>query len=72
MAKAGRSISEKIDDLKSEIDWFYGDEFVLEEAMERYRKALVLSKTIEEDLDKMKNEIVVIDRDFSQGDSLEK
>ncbi len=65
MAKS-KSISEKITKLKTGVDWFYGDEFKLEEASERYRKLTALAKEIEQDLNEMKNEIKVIAEDFSK------
>ena len=64
-------ISDKIDHLKQSVDWFYGEDFVLEEATEKYREALGLAKEIEHDLDEMKNEIEIIDKDFSR-ESVEK
>ena len=61
-----QKINEKIKKLNDEVEWFYGDEFKLEEASKRYRDATKLVKEIESDLNKLKNEIEVIDEDFSK------
>lgn len=61
-----KNISEKIAELKAGVDWFYADEFKLEEASERYKELTELAKEIEQDLNEMKNEIKVIAEDFSK------
>lgn len=61
-----KNVSEKIAELKVGVDWFYADEFKLEEASERYKKLTELAKEIEQDLNEMKNEIKVIAEDFSK------
>ena len=61
-----KSISDKISELKEGVDWFYSEDFKLEEASERYKALTVLAKEIEQDLDNLKNEIKVIDEDFSK------
>ncbi len=61
-----KNVSEKISDLKTGVDWFYSDDFKLEEAGERYKKLTDLAKEIENDLNEMKNEINVIAKDFSK------
>ena len=52
------------------VDWFYSDEFSLDDAEEKYRKAMELSAEIENDLDNLENKIEVINRDFSDGASI--
>ena len=32
-----KNVSEKIDELKSGVEWFYSDDFKLEEASEKYK-----------------------------------
>jgi len=54
------TIQEKIDELKTLTDWFYGDDFALDEAVGRYKQATKLAHEIEVDLDDMKNEIELI------------
>ena len=61
-----KNVSDKITELKTGVDWFYSDDFKLEEASERYKKLTDLAKEIEKDLNEMKNEINVIAKDFSK------
>lgn len=60
------SLVEKMARLTTMTEWFQSEEFKLEEATERYRELLVLSKEVEEDLTNLKNEIVRIEADFSK------
>ena len=60
-----KKINDKIDELKKGVDWFYSDDFNLDDASERYKKLTTLAKEIESDLVEMKNEISVIKEDFS-------
>ena len=59
-----KSITQKIDELTKSTDWFYSDDFKLEEATRKYREAVQLAKEIEKDLDELKNEITVLAEDF--------
>ncbi|MBR0133882.1 hypothetical protein IJM16_01285 [Candidatus Saccharibacteria bacterium] len=61
-----KNVSEKISELKTGVDWFYSDDFKLEEASDRYKALTNLAKEIEKDLAEMKNEINVIAEDFSK------
>ena len=61
-----KTISDKIADLKTGVDWFYSDDFKLEEASQKYKTLTELAKEIEKDLAEMKNEINVIAEDFSK------
>jgi len=61
-----KNVSEKITELKTGVDWFYSDDFKLDEASERYKELTELAKEIEKDLAEMKNEINVIAEDFSK------
>lgn len=61
-----KTISDKISDLKVGVEWFYSDDFKLEEASEKYKSLTALAKDIEKDLDGLKNEIRVIEEDFSK------
>ena len=60
------SLNQKIEKLDAQVEWFYSDDFKLEEATGKYREALKLSKEIEKDLDELKNEITVLAEDFSK------
>ncbi|MBQ9684292.1 exodeoxyribonuclease VII small subunit [Candidatus Saccharibacteria bacterium] len=66
MTKKDKNVSDKIADLKNGVDWFYSDDFKLEEASEKYKELTALAKEIEKDLAEMKNEIKVIEEDFSK------
>ncbi len=60
------SLNKKIEKLDQEVEWFYSDDFRLEDATDKYKSAVKLAKEIEEDLNKIKNEIEVISEDFSK------
>lgn len=60
------SISKKIDRLKTQVEWFYGEDFDLAEATDKYRGAVELAKEIEQDLSGLKNEIKIIEEDFAR------
>ena len=60
------SLNQKIEKLDGQVEWFYSDEFKLEEASERYKEAVKLAKEIEKDLNELKNEIEVLAEDFSK------
>lgn len=61
-----KSLNQKINELDTQVEWFYSDDFELEEAMDKYRGAVKLAKEIEHDLDSLKNEIEVLEKDFSK------
>ena len=63
---AEKSLNQKIEKLDGEVEWFYSDEFKLENAVERYKDAVELAKEIEKDLKQLKNEIEVLSEDFSK------
>lgn len=61
-----KSINQKIEELDKKVEWFYSDEFKLEEATDKYKTAVKLAKEIEKDLNELKNEIEVLSEDFSK------
>ena len=61
------SINDKITKLNELTQWFYTDEFSLDEAESKYEEAAKLAKEIEKDLDTLKNKIEVINKDFSKS-----
>ena len=65
MSKPEKNLNEKIAELDKKVEWFYSDEFELEEAVPKYKEAAKLAKEIEEDLRTLKNEIEVLSEDFS-------
>lgn len=66
MTSVKKNVSDKIMDLKNGVDWFYSDDFKIDEASKKYRALTDLAKEIEEDLAEMKNEIKIIEEDFSK------
>ena len=60
------SLNQKIEKLDGEVEWFYSDEFKLEEATEKYKQAVKLAKEIEKDLNELKNEIEILSEDFGR------
>lgn len=60
-----KSVGAKIEQLNQNLEWFYGDEFNLEEAANKYQEAAELAKDIEKELETLKNQIEVISKDFS-------
>ena len=61
-----KTINQKIAELDELTNWFYGDDFSLDQATEKYQKATDLAKEIEADLKNLKNKIEVIDKDFAK------
>ncbi len=59
-------LNQKIEKLDNEVEWFYSDDFKIEEAVEKYKGAVELAKEIEKDLESLKNEIEVLSEDFSK------
>lgn len=66
MPKPEKSISEKMKELEETTNWFYSDDFRLEDASEKYKQAIKLADEIEKDLNNLKNEISVIEKDFTK------
>ena len=60
------TLNEKIAALDAQVEWFYSDDFKLEEAVDKYQKAATLAKEIEADLKSLRNEIEVLAEDFSK------
>ena len=66
MTETKLTLSQKIKNLDDEVEWFYSDDFKLEEATAKYKAALTHAKAIEEDLKNLQNEIEVLSEDFSK------
>ena len=66
MAEEKLSLNQKIAKLDKQVEWFYSDDFKLEEATDKYKEAAKLAKDIEKELDELKNEIEVLTEDFSK------
>ena len=61
-----KTLNQKIDELNGQIEWFYSDDFKLEDASGKYKEVVGLAKEIDKDLDELKNEIEVVSEDFSK------
>ncbi len=61
-----KNLNTKITELDEKIEWFYSDEFELSEAIKRFEEVTKLAKEIDADLDKLKNEVKVLAKDFSK------
>ena len=66
MSESKKNLNDKIKELDSRVEWFYSDEFKLEDAVEHYKTAAELAREIEKDLGELKNEIEVLSEDFSK------
>ncbi len=60
-----KSVGAKIEQLNQNLEWFYSDDFKLEDAAKKYQEAAELAKDIEKELETLKNQIEVISKDFS-------
>lgn len=61
-----KSINQKIADLDAAVEWFYGDDFSLDEALAKYQSAASLAKEVEDDLARLKNQVEVLE-DFTKA-----
>lgn len=60
-----RTIAEKMADLDNTVEWFYGDDFALDQALDKYKAASSLADEISKDLERLKNEVEVLE-DFTK------
>lgn len=66
MSQKNKTIADKTKELNNIVEWFDGDDFILEEAIDKYQQAEKLAKEIEKDLLSLKNEINVINKNFDE------
>lgn len=66
MSQKNETIAQKMVKLDELVAWFDSDEFELEQAVERFKKAETLAESIQGDLKNLKNEINVIKQRFDQ------
>lgn len=66
MSEKPKKLSEKIAELDKSTEWFYSDDFNLDEAAAKYKEAVELAKELQEDLSDLTNEIEVLSEDFSK------
>ena len=68
MSTEKSSIAEKTAELDVLVGWFDGDDFELEQALDKYKEAEKLASEIENDLAKLKNEITIIKKRFDEAE----
>ena len=59
-----KSIQEKTTELTELVAWFDRDEFVLEQALDKFKEAEKLAQDIENDLTTLRNDIEVVKKSF--------
>lgn len=59
------SLDDKIKQLEAATDWFYSDQFNIDEAISKYQTAAKLAAEINQDLAELKNQVEVV-ADFSK------
>lgn len=64
--KSNETVAKKLTKLSELVAWFESDDFVLEEAVERFKDAEKLAGDIEHDLAELKNEITVLKKKFDE------
>lgn len=64
--KDKKTMNNKIEEFDQCVDWFYSDEFDLDEVEERYKKAIALAEDIQKDLSELKNNIEILEKDFTK------
>lgn len=60
------TITEKLTQLDQAVEWFYSDDFSLDQALDKYQAAINLAKEAERDLAEMKNKVEVLE-DFTKS-----
>lgn len=60
------TITDKLAQLDQAVEWFYGDDFSLDQALDKYQSAVDLAKSAEKDLTEMKNKVEVLE-DFTKS-----
>ena len=61
-----KTVQEKMAELNELVAWFDSEEFVLEQAIEKFKQAEKLATELREELEKMKNDIQIVSRKFDQ------
>ncbi len=59
-------IKTKMQKLNEYVAWFESDDFVLEQAIDKYNEAKKLADSIQADLTKLKNNITVVNKQFDK------
>lgn len=64
MSLENKTISEKTTELTKLVEWFDGEDFSLETALDKYKEAEKLAVDIENDLKSLKNDIKIVKQKF--------
>lgn len=59
------TIAEKMAKLDNSVEWFYSENFVIDQALDKYKTASNLADEISRDLEQLKNEVEVLE-DFTK------
>ena len=59
-----KSLNQKLEELEGKVEWFYSDDFKLEDAIVKYEETTKLAKEVEKDLNELKNKIEVLKEKF--------
>ena len=62
-----KSIEKRITELDQQTEWFYSDDFSLDQALEKYQAATKLAQEIDQDLTLLKNQVEVL-ADFTKSE----
>lgn len=60
------NITAKIAELNQYVEWFEGDDFNLEESIDKFNEAKKLADEIQADLNDFKNTITVVQKQFDK------
>ncbi len=60
------TLSQKVAELDATVEWFYSEDFTLDEALNKYKAAVKQAKTIEKNLAELKNQVEVVE-DFTRS-----
>lgn len=66
MSMKSKTISQKISELDELIAWFDSDDFSLEQAIDRYKKANELADDITSELATLKNDVRLLGQKFDE------
>ena len=59
-------INEKLRKLNEYVAWFEGDDFAIEESLQKYTEAKKLAQEVQADLESFKNKVTVIEKQFDK------
>ena len=60
------TISQKLEQLEKLVAWFDSEDFVLENALEKYKSAEKIADEITEELNSLQNEVTVLKKRFDE------